>query len=275
MQPKNGISALPTLTYLANTVAANDRTVPYSTIVALPTDGREFSIPLAENEIVLNRWTADDLDVKAGDAITMTYYSIGADEEYRTETAAFLLKGILPIEGIAADRGIIPEFPGIHDTADMSEWESPFPIDYTLIRSQDEAYWDAYGPTPKAFISLETGKRLWKNRFGDLTIIRMNAQQGSEVQATRTLFETEFLKRIQPEQIGFQFLALQADGLQAATGATDFGMLFGSLSGFYHYRRCALSRDALSDWCRATLARDRNPTGCRLPARQDPPPFSF
>ena len=229
---ENGISTLPTFTYLANTVAANDRTVPYSTIVALPTDGREFPLPLAENEIVLNRWTADDLGVKVGDEITVTYYSVKGKETYITETAAFLLKGILPIEGIAADRGVIPEFPGIHDTADMSEWESPFPIDYTLIRSQDEAYWDAYGPTPKAFISLETGKRLWENRFGDLTAIRMSPPQGSAVQATRTLFETEFLKKIQPEQIGFQFLALQAEGLQAATGATDFGMLFGSLSGF-------------------------------------------
>ena len=312
---ENGISTLPTLTYLANTIAANDKTVPYSTIVALPIDEAEFSELLNQHTteagllayekarvqelerrksegraeikkeieriekdvsrlkemkrksgntaaykqqlaevrgaldavknaldafgtsakpevIVLNAWTADDLGVKVGDEITMTYYSVGADEAYRTETASFLLKGILPIEGIAADRGIIPEFPGIHDTADMSEWESPFPIDYTLIRSQDEAYWDEYGPTPKAFISLETGKRLWKNRFGDLTTIRMSASQGSEVQATRTLFETEFLKKIQPEQIGFQFLALQAEGLQAATGATDFGMLFGSLSGF-------------------------------------------
>ena len=229
---ENGIATLPTLTYLTNTIAANDKTVPYSTIVALPTNTREFSVPLAENEIVLNTWTADDLGVEVGDAITITYYRVSADEAYNTQTASFLLKGILPIEGIAADRNIIPEFPGIHDTTDMSDWESPFPIDYTRIRSQDEAYWDAHGPTPKAFISLETGKRLWKNRFGDLTTIRMNTQQGSDTQATRTLFETEFLKKIQPEQIGFQLLALQAEGLQAAAGATDFGMLFGSLSGF-------------------------------------------
>ena len=229
---ENSIPTLPTLTYLANTISANDKTVPYSTIVALPTREGKFPILLAENEIVLNTWTADDLGVKVGDEIAITYYSVGADEEYITETASFLLKGIFPIEGIAADRGIIPEFPGIHDTADMSEWESPFPIDYTLIRSQDETYWDEYGPTPKAFLPLETGKRLWKNRFGDLTTIRMSTAQDSDVQATRTLFETEFLKKIQPERVGFQFLALQADGLQAATGATDFGMLFGSLSGF-------------------------------------------
>ena len=312
---ENGISTLPTLTYLANTISANDKTVPYSTIVAFPTDEGEIlafnrhtteaaqlayvqahnqkrkqieserieahrkldaeinkikievsrlekikqtqggtpeykrrvaevKARLAEveraldaigdhaelGEIVLNTWTAGDLGVKVGDEISITYYSVGADEEYNIETASFLLKGIVPIEGIAADRGIIPEFPGIHDTADMSEWESPFPVDYTLIRSQDETYWDEYGPTPKAFISLETGKRLWQNRFGDLTTIRMKGPQGSEVQATRTLFETEFLKKVQPEQIGFQFLALQTEGLQAATGATDFGMLFSSLS---------------------------------------------
>lgn len=229
---ENGVPTLSTFTYLANTIAANDKIVPYSTILALPTETSEFPISLAENEIALSIWAADDLGVKVGDEITITYYSVGTGEEYIIETASFLLKEILPIDGITADRDIVPEFPGIHDTADMSQWESPFPIDYTRIRSQDEAYWDEYGSTPKAFISLETGKRLWKNRFGDLTTIRMRTPQDSDVHTTRTLFQTEFLKRIQPEQIGFQFLSLQADGLQASTGATDFGMLFGSLSGF-------------------------------------------
>ena len=206
------------------------------------------------NEIVLNAWTASDLGVKVGDGINITYYRVGVDEAYITETAAFLLKGILPIEGITADRGIIPTFPGIHDTADMSEWKSPFPIDYTLIRDEDEAYWDKYGATPKAFISLETGKRLWQNRFGTLTSIRMTAAPDTGIHQTRTLFETEFLNEIQPEQIGFQFLSLQADGLQASAGATDFGMLFGSLSAFYHYRGCLINRYALPHWCRAKIA---------------------
>ena len=314
---RHRIPTFPTLTYLANTISANGKTVPYSTIVALPTDKGTFAelldrhvteadmraygqaydqeikrrepeiseenkkldeeldrirekmnalaetgsklgkteykrrlaevdIALTEienarkarrarrdpNEIVLNAWTAADLGVKIGDGISITYYRVGVDEEYITETASFLLKGILPIEGIAADRGIIPTFPGIHDTADMSEWESPFPIDYALIRDKDEAYWDEYGATPKAFISLETGKRLWQNRFGTLTSIRMTATPDTDIHETRTLFETEFLKEIQPEEVGFQFLSPQADGLQASAGATDFGMLFGSLSAF-------------------------------------------
>ena len=315
---ENSILTLPTLTYLANTIAANDKVIPYSTIVALPTnkgkflelinrhtteveqqvyeqarnqglkqlesekieerkklreeidriekevsslkktkpvlgstpeykqriaevEGRLAAVKSALNairargkpgEIILNAWASDDLGVKVGDEITITYYSVSAAEEYITETAFFRLKGILPIEGIAADRDIIPEFPGIHDTADMSEWESPFPIDYTLVREQDETYWDTYGATPKAFIPLEIGKRLWQNRFGDLTTLRMGTAPNTDIQTTRTRFETEFLKKIQPEQVGFQFLSLQADGLQAAAGATDFGMLFGSLSGF-------------------------------------------
>ena len=252
-----GVSTLPTFTYLANTISANNKIVPYSTIVALPMNEGEFSELLSGHttesellaykeaqtqdalrarpktgEIVLNTWAASDLGVKVGDKVSLTYYRVGAEEEYITETAFFLLKGILPMEGIAADRSIIPEFPGIHDTADMSEWESPFPIDYTVIRSQDEAYWDEYGPTPKAFIPLETGKRLWQNPFGDLTAIRMGTAPDIDIHATRTLFETEFLEKIQPEQIGFQFLSPQADGLQASAGATDFGMLFSSLSIF-------------------------------------------
>ena len=303
---ENRIPTLPTLTYLANTITANDKVIPYSTIVALPTDEGEFAKllnmhtteaqqlayeqsqeqillmdddiaelrriekeysrlakerpelgttprhkkQLAElkevgatlramvtrsrqgGDIVLNTWATDDLGAKVGDRIAITYYSVSAEEAYNTEKVVFRLKGILPIEGITADRDMIPEFPGIHDTADMSEWESPFPIDYTLVRDKDETYWDEYGATPKAFIPLEIGKQLWQNRFGDLTTIRMGAAPDIDIQGTQTRFETEFLKKIQPEQVGFQFLSVQADGLQAATGATDFGMLFGSLSGF-------------------------------------------
>ena len=257
---ENGIPTLPTLTYLANTISANGKTVPYSTIVGLPVDEGEFFEFLSESQarnemegdsntgnflppnavvspqgkfkIILNTWAATDLGVEVGDEISVTYYRVGIGEEYIIEKASFLLSGVLPIEGITADRDLIPTFPGIHETADMSEWESPFPIDYSLIRSKDEVYWDEYGATPKAFIPLETGKELWKNRFGDLTAIRFGIAPNADLQATRTLFETEFLKKVQPAQVGFRFLALQSDGLQASAGATDFGMLFSSLSAF-------------------------------------------
>ena len=192
----------------------------------------ELRSPIQLSEIYLNRWAADDLSVKVGDKINLTYYSVSAEEEYITENAQFILKGIVPIESIAADTNLIPKFPGIHDTTDISEWEPPFTINYSLIRSKDEDYWDKYKATPKTFVSLDAGKRLWQNRFGDLTNIRMRAALGQDISTTRSLFETEFLKKIKPEQIGFQFLSLQQEGLKASSGSTDFGMLFSSLSGF-------------------------------------------
>ncbi len=250
---ENGIPTLPTLTYLANTITANGKTLPYSTILGmLPAEhdpvglrvksnlftpersekeylSRNF-FTLDDNEIILNTWAATDLGVEVDDSVEISYYRTGAAEQYTTQTALFRLKAITPIHGLAADTSLIPEFPGIHATTDMSNWDAPFPIDYTLIRERDEAYWDEYRATPKAFISLKTAQRLWKNRFGNLTGIRMQPAPNLECHATRELFETAFLKKIQPEQIGFQFLAPRAAGLQASEGTTDFGMLFSSLS---------------------------------------------
>ena len=326
---ENDIPALPTLTYLANTIsvinqsennntADDSKNVPYSSILALPTDNMEFTellrkfttedeqtayaqaqqqelklhksrkneeiknieiessriekeitelkntkrelrssaeykqklagveralsevrkridalnLYIEPSEIYLNTWAADDLGAKVGDKINVTYFRVSPQEDYISETAQFLLKGIVPIEGIAANTGLIPDFPGIHDKADISEWEPPFPFDNRLIRHNDKEYWDEYKATPKAFVPIDIGKRLWQNRFGDLTTIRMGTAPGQDISTTKTLFETEFLKKIKPEQIGFQFISLQEEGLKASSGSTDFGMLFSSLSFF-------------------------------------------
>ncbi len=253
---ENDIPTFPTLTYLANTISiitpsqdkstSNAQNLPYSTILALPVEKGEFAellsrdatedeqttVDIEQPVIYLNKWAADDLGAKVGDKINITYFGVTAEEEYVTQAAQFLLKGIVPIEGIAADTNLIPKFPGIHDTATLSEWDPTFPFDYSLVREKDEAYWDEYRATPKAFISLEIGKQLWQNRFGDLTSIRIRNAPGRDIGATKSLFETEFLKKINPEQIGFQFISLRTEALQSSTGSTDFGMLFASMSGF-------------------------------------------
>ena len=41
------------------------------------------------------------------------------------------------------------------------------------MRPQDEAYWNQYRTTPKAFVPLEAGQRLWRNRYGAVTSIRV------------------------------------------------------------------------------------------------------
>ena len=128
---------LPILTYLANTIAANERTIPYSTVTGLDTQ-RTFSLeladgssapPLADDEILLNEWAATDLGAEVGDEINVSYYIVGPREKLLTRGAQFRLKGLLQIEGLAADRGLTPKFPGIHEADDISEWNAPFPID--------------------------------------------------------------------------------------------------------------------------------------------------
>ena len=93
--------SLPILTYLANTITANGRTVPYSTITGLDTQ-RAFSLeltdgspapPLADDEILLNEWTATDLGVKIGDQIDVSYYIVGPREQLLTQGCP------VPIEG--------------------------------------------------------------------------------------------------------------------------------------------------------------------------------
>ncbi|MYI93482.1 FtsX-like permease family protein, partial [Candidatus Poribacteria bacterium] len=264
---ENNIPVLPTLTYLANSIDAErtsdeqsviSKSIPYSTILALPVEEglfaellssntteidqrtyadikkrlSELKEPIEVHEIYLNDWAADDLGVSVGDRIEVKYFSIDTNDAYITEATHFLLKGIVPIESIAADTDIIPEFPGVSASNDIHDWDPPFPFDNGLIRSKDEVYWDDYKSTPKAFIPLALGKKLWRNRFGDLTTIRMESAPGKDIKATKEIFVAELLKAIRPDQLGFQTISLRSEGLKSSKGSSDFGMLFSSMSGF-------------------------------------------
>ena len=232
--------SLPILTYLANTIAVNERTIPYSTITGLDTR-RAFSLelidgsaapPLADGEILLNEWAATDLGAAVGDEINVSYYIVGPREKLLTRGAQFRLKGVVAIKGLAADRGLTPEFPGIHEADDMSEWNAPFPIDLSRIRPKDEVYWDLFRATPKAFVSDGTAQQLWRSRFGDLTALQIRTVLGADLQTTQTNFQRRLLDKIRPEQVGLAFQPVKANGLAAATGSTDFSSLFIGFSLF-------------------------------------------
>ena len=40
------------------------------------------------------------------------------------------------------------------------------------IRKADEEYWNRYRATPKAFIRIAAGQKLWRSRFGAVTGMR-------------------------------------------------------------------------------------------------------
>jgi ABC-type lipoprotein release transport system permease subunit len=183
----------------------------------------------------LNQWAVDDLSAKVGDAVTLEYYLWREEGQLVTQTAEFQLVGILPIRGIAGDRNLVPDYPGISDSDTLSDWDPPFPMDLGLIRPKDEAYWKEYRAIPKAFVSLVDGQKLWRSRFGTLTSLRFIPGSGaasSEFSRRAEKFRQELRAKLSPFEMGFALLPVRARGLAASRGATDFGEYFTYFSFF-------------------------------------------
>jgi len=236
--------ALGILTYLVNELRVGDRATPYSMASAvgpLRTDlsaaaqqRMEKHLPagladLADDEILINTWLADDLDAAVGDRLTLTYYVPGEGGRITTASATFRVGGVVPMEGPADDDTLMPAFPGVSDTEDCRQWEPGVPIDLARIRDKDEAYWDAHGGTPKAFLTLSAGRRIWANRFGDATAIRF---VGGADQAYEDAVRRALRRRLDPASLGLYFEPVRERARASASQALDFGQLFLGLSGF-------------------------------------------
>ena len=244
----------PVLTYLANTLAIDGREIPYSTITAidfadrpplgpfLSTEGKPLS-PLGPDEIALNSWAADDLHAKVGDTVRVSYFEPESIEgRVREKTVALRLAAIVQLADAADDRSLTPTVKGMTDELTMSDWDPPLPFDAKRIRPADERYWDRYGPTPKAFVSLETGRRLWGSRFGQTTSIRIAVESVGGDSSRRSsaaaigdgsrLLQNRLTQRLDPAAMGFVFQPVKRLALAASAGATPFGVLFLSFSFF-------------------------------------------
>ncbi len=225
------MGASETLTYLANTIALGSREIPYSTVAACD---QILDHSLQAGTIALNQWAADDLGARVGDTLRLKYFIADDDHRLREVEAAFLLSEIVPMEGDTADPGWTPEYPGISNARSLRAWDPPFPVDLDRIREKDEDYWRDHRTTPKAFLPIADGKRLWASRFGDLTSLRLRPlwKDGDPVSHRAKGLDDEIARAIKPESLGLTFRAVKADGLRAAQGGTDFGGLFVSFSFF-------------------------------------------
>ncbi|MCI0485422.1 MAG: FtsX-like permease family protein [Blastocatellia bacterium] len=249
----SGMRTSSVFTYLANSIRGNPlpngrgteggREVPYSLVTALDetsyqrlkggnigsnAQGGEDGTPT----ILLNDWAASDLAVKAGDPVTLEYYVWLDEGRLVTRTAEFRLDGVVALQGAAADRDLAPDYPGITDSDDVTDWDPPFPVDLSRIRPRDEDYWDKYRATPKAFIHLEKGQELWQSRYGKLTSIRIFPAEGGELPGALAAFRENLRSKLDPNVFGFSVFAARSQGLEASRGATDFGEYFVYFSFF-------------------------------------------
>ncbi len=222
------MTATPIFTYLANTIRLNDHEIPYSLVAAVSPSIKDpaAGLPaLDDHSIALNDWAARDLGAKVGDTIALDYYVWKEEGRLVTESATFQLSAIVPLAGAADDRDLAPEYPGMTDTESLHDWDPPFPVDLRRVRPRDEDYWKQHRATPKAFISLAAGQRLWGSRFGKITSIRLTPPLRDE-------FEKRLRATIDPLQAGLILLPVRAQGLAAAEGSTDFGEYFTYFSFF-------------------------------------------
>ena len=225
------LRTVPVLSYLANSITSGERSTPYSLVAALDDETLAKLAKTSEQTsshppIILNDWIARDLNTKPGDTVTLEYFLWHENGRLETKKANFQLAAIVPITGLAADRDLVPEYPGITESEDMSEWDPPFPIDLNRVRKRDEDYWHQYKATPKAFIPLSTAQSLWQTRFGRLTAIRIESPSGQLTPEMLNNYSESLRKSLDPALIGFQVVPVRDQGQAASRGATDFGEYF-------------------------------------------------
>ncbi len=124
-----GLDASGVFSYLANTIRANGREIPYSVIAAADlgqgaltavqrADAGGSPAPIAADESIwLNEWASRDLRASPGDLVEVDYYRWQDSGRLSTETARFRLAGVVAIGG-DVDAAMAPEVPGVSDARD-------------------------------------------------------------------------------------------------------------------------------------------------------------
>jgi ABC-type lipoprotein release transport system permease subunit len=250
-----GLIDAPTLVYLADRISAGPgRDLNYAVVAALdpglPPPLGPF-LPrgvkrLGPNDIVLTDWKARGgnraaltRDAPTGEVekVRLTYYD-PEEQDDKPRARTMQVRGWIELRGAADDAGLTPEFPGITDKTSLDDWDPPASLHYEKKRvtAADEAYWKAHRATPKAYVSLATGQKLWGSRYGQLTSIRLAPSRSAPAPPDLTrvgkIYEKELRARLKPEQGALVFDALRNRALEASAGSSDFGMLFLGFSVF-------------------------------------------
>ncbi|MHB1310120.1 MAG: FtsX-like permease family protein, partial [Limisphaerales bacterium] len=241
------IQAGGVLTYFVNELRVGDRAAPYSMVSAIAPS--RLPEGMADDEVLINQWLADDLGARVGDELALRYFEVGEGRALIERSAALRIRGIVPMTALGLDRELMPDFPGMTDADSCRDWDTGLPIDSSQIRDVDEQYWTTYRGTPKAIVTLKAGQKLWENRFGNLTAIRFHNQRyvvgDSGVTTTNQNPShlprfTSILPRLRPlmaqsfdpGMFGLSFQPVREQALLASSQSQDFGQLFLGFSFF-------------------------------------------
>ena len=239
--------------YLLNEIYAADRTNPderysmYSIVAGInpnqasplgpfrPSNANaDTDFQLADDEILLTDWLANDLQVTVGDSVSATWHAVGSNGDLPEIERTFKVAGILTDDdGFQIDSGLTPLVEGVTDVEDFGDIRQPFEMDMDRLTDSDDNYWEKYKAAPKAFLSLENAAEIWKSRYGKYTSIRVASQTANDdLDTLQTKLEAQIQQNLQPQKQGLSFRPVRAEGLQAAVGANNFSQLFLGFSFF-------------------------------------------
>src|SRR6185436_11624636 len=181
---------------------------PYSFVTAAgppwtPADMRD-------DEILVSQWLGEDLAVARGDELSLTYFLHESGARLLESTNRFRVRAILSNQLPWSDRTLMPDFPGLEKAETTKDWDFGFELVHE-IRSKDEDYWKQFRGTPKAFITLAAGQKLWGNRFGDLTAIRWPLSNST---APEGAIGREVFSRLDPVTLGLKFEPVREQALK-------------------------------------------------------------
>ena len=263
--------AKPVFTYLANDIRATDQEsgIPFSMLAGIDFDapnapaashqfrpvsaitGKPIQNP-ADDQIVLNQWAAENLNLEIGDRVTVAFFEPETTHRSQTErTVEFEIsdiaavttpdapfgynrrQGVIPPTysqppTVANDPDLTPVVPGVTDAESIEEWDLPFAT-ADKIRPEDDDYWENFRTTPKAFINLATSKKLFRSRFGTTTSWRIPIAAGDQAAIAGKL-QNQFTQS--NAKLGLHLMPIKRRGLAASSGSTPFDFLFLALSMF-------------------------------------------
>jgi putative ABC transport system permease protein len=216
-------SVSPVITYLANSLTIDGKSAPYSFVAGLPPS---ILPDLCDNCIIINKWLADDIGGKNDDTLTLRWFTTSSGNLLREKTGKFVIQRVIENDSKWSDPSLMPDFPGISGSTTCSGWDAGVPILLDRIRKKDEAYWNEFRGTPKAFICYKTGKEIWGNNYGPATALRFPSGMLAE-DITKKLKGT-----FDAAKSGFTISDARRSSEKAANEGVDFSTLFLGLGIF-------------------------------------------
>ncbi len=201
---------------------------PYGFITAeTPTaDARLGVVPLGmrDDEIVINAWLAKKLHLAVGDSMTLRWRRFESGGKLTPDTAIFRVARVIDMQACAPERALLPRFPGLSDVDRCADWDIGMEMDKEKLNDPDnELYWKNYGPTPKAFVTLNAGRLMLGTHFGSAMTVRFAPDTAQNVIMAS-------LRKADPKDLGLVVRPLRQEALQAASQAMDFRQLFVGMS---------------------------------------------